>query len=95
MKHIIIGKSLIIRIEDIVTANLSAKCKDDKPCIKVLLSTGTEWTIWSNLEKSKEVLRSIPLINKNLKLVRDIEYLISKPKVGRESNLSKQIKEIL
>ena len=86
---------LINRIEDIVSANLTAKCKDDKDCIKLLLSTGTEWTVWSNLKESKEVLRSIPMINKNLKLVRDIEYLVHTSKVGRESNLSKRIKQVL
>jgi len=95
MKHILIGKSLLIKVDEIVSANLTAKDKEDRDCIEVVLTSGTKWTIWSNLNKSREVLRAVATINDKLELIETISNLVYESKVGRESNLSKKIKQIL
>lgn len=94
MSHVLIGKSLILKVEDIVSANLNSTCKDGKECIKVTMSNNVEWTIWANLIDSRKTLRDIPTFNKNMRLVRDVEWLVNSPKVGRESILSKKLKEL-
>lgn len=95
MEHILIGRDLLLKIDQIASANLSARDKSDKPCIKIKLMDGTEWTIWANMEKSREVLRSIPKINDQVDLIENIKASVFQSRTGRESNISKEIKQLL
>jgi|GEM_PF-6009481 len=93
-KHILIGDNLILNINHIVSANLS-DFKNGKNCISINLQGGTVWTVWANLQQSREVLKSTVKINENLELIENIEKCVLSKRVGRESNLSKELKEIL
>jgi len=95
MEHILIGRNLLLKIDHIMSANLSVVDKDGKDCIKIKVSDGTEWTVWANLEYSRQTLKSIPKINDQFDLLENIREVVLKNRVGRESNVSIEIKEIL
>jgi len=95
MEHILIGKDLLLKIDQITSANLCAIDKEGKPCIKVKLIDGNEWTIWANLENSRQILRSIPKINDQFDLIENIKSSVFQSRAGRESNISKEIKELI
>ena len=95
IKHILIGKDLLLKVDNIVSANLSAKDSKNATCIKVQLDNNTEWTVWANLEHSKKLIRSIPKVNEQFELIENIKGCVLKSRLGRETNLSKEIREIL
>lgn len=95
MKHILIGRNLILNPDHIISANLSAKDYEGKPCIKVKVDDGTEWTIWANLEKSKQILISMAQYNDAFELVDMITKKVNESRRGVESKLSKEIKQLL
>ena len=95
MKHILIGKDLLLNVEHILSANLTAKDKEDKECIKIITSNQNEWTIWANLGYSRDILRAIPKVNDQFDLLENIKGCVMMRRRGRESNVSKEIKQIL
>ena len=82
MAHILVGNNLLLKVDDIVSANLAAKDDNDRPCIKIRLTTGEEWTIWANLEQSKKVLKSIPLLNSETNVIEQISTCVKKRGIG-------------
>lgn len=95
MSHVLIGGDLLLKIDQIVSANLLAKNEDDKPCIKVTLENGVEWTVYSDLEASKRRLKTIAKNNNTEVIIKKVKRAVYKNRRGRESYLSKEIKEIL
>ena len=95
MKHILIGRELLINTDDIVSANLRTTNEKGNDCNKIVLKSRVEWTVFSNLQESRVILRAVAIINQKLELIEEIKNLVYKPSVGRESNCSKQIKELL
>lgn len=95
MEHILIGKDLLLKTDHIVSANLSAKTNDDKDCIKVKLLDGTQWTVYSNLAKSKEILRTIPKINDQHELIEQLKDCVYKGRIGRNPIVLAELKDIL
>lgn len=93
--HILIGNNLLLKIDTIESANLLAIDKKGEDCIEVYVSKGTKWTIWNQLEKSRRLLRTIPKINEQFELLENIRACILKNRRGRESNVSKEIREML
>jgi len=76
IKHILIGRNLLLKIDQIVSANLSATDKDGKDCIKIKLIDRTEWTVWSRLDMSRQLLISIPKINDQFELLENIKVCV-------------------
>jgi hypothetical protein len=95
MGHILIGKNLVLKVDQIESALLEETDDNGKPCIKVKMVSNIEWTIWANLEYSKGALKSIARINDQFDLLENIKGCVLKNRKGRESKVSKEIQELL
>lgn len=89
--HILIGSGLILRVSDIVSANLNAKDDKDNDCIKVKVQDGTTWTVWQDLEQSRQKLRSITTQQTDRELLLKIRAIVFQKK--RTNSLQHQLRK--